>query len=355
MKVRAAVFVRITPLLILAALIGVAGLAVLVAELTGAPRASNATNERSTLSVCVDGVGGPTVGDEGVQLVRDALRQVRADLADRGSPGDVLALLNNARVTKGCPTPLGLRDTVTVDPETGKPVTIDTPAPNPSSYGLRIYVTSSDLLQAWYGPQLPRDAASIEERACPGMHCKEQTWGLYLTDLGTAFELHTRLRTVLGFIPLLEAAGLPVPISPKAPYPAFAFAGVARTFRDAASLASQSLLEQPGGYGGQPQSIYYVQSTMGQAKRLFGLARDVTDATQVWVFVAYGQFYGRQPPGSNAPPASFHSVWIVVPFGGRPHLGPSNTTYDLSKLGEPVRQVALPLPRWPTPVELVSP
>ena len=131
---------------------------------------------------------------------------------------------------------------------------------------------------------------------------------------------------------------------------------IAQNLTDATSLVRERLTAQPG-ISGEPQSIYYVQTTVGRARDLFDPGRQeklwiTPDDAVAWVFVAYGQFQLTSIHGSDA---TFATVWIVIPRGdGGMFWAGSDQVYDLTRLGEAIGQIAAPLPPWPTPVSLGS-
>lgn len=120
----------------------------------------------------------------------------------------------------------------------------------------------------------------------------------------------------------------------------------------------------PGVCGGDIAELQFVKITVGQAVASLGPAsnefRDVVasiedwnapDDLAVWVVVAHGEFKNNHVA---APPTgvTYSSFWLVAPMG-RPGLFAfeSNNQFDLNTLGE-VHGVPLPLPPYPTPIDL---
>ncbi len=119
-------------------------------------------------------------------------------------------------------------------------------------------------------------------------------------------------------------------------------------------------------YNADIQSLTYVNTTIGQLRKLFGppkapgdLASTVgafkaRDDTLVWAIVARGQFPTfHMGLGTQLPPTS--AVWLFVLHDLAGNLSAdTNDNYDISQLGE-VREIPLPLAKWPTPVALEPP
>ena len=95
----------------------------------------------------------------------------------------------------------------------------------------------------------------------------------------------------------------------------------------------------------QPESVSYVETTVGEARQLFErsgprTAPDVPDDASVWVFVASGQFQ-MYTPGAEPPRGPlFSTVVVVIPKdekGRQFNMASGNDKLaDLSQLGTPV-------------------
>jgi hypothetical protein len=133
--------------------------------------------------------------------------------------------------------------------------------------------------------------------------------------------------------------------------------GVAENIDEAASFAREQLDASPPLGLREPDSMFYVRATVGQARDLFDPERrsatwDTPDEAPAVIFVAYGRFQILPPVALNMTPAPpFSTVWVVVPLGveGTRWVA-TNDQYDLSVFGE-VGELEVPLPEWPTPVE----
>ncbi len=110
-------------------------------------------------------------------------------------------------------------------------------------------------------------------------------------------------------------------------------------------------------------TVQYVKTTVGQAKSRLASASDGhfdpgkrvagwgADDLPIWIVVAKGQFtkFSIIDPTPGPP---FSSLWVIFPMGRAGSFPfPSNAQYDLSQLGT-VHNVPLPLPPFPTPVNL---
>lgn len=90
----------------------------------------------------------------------------------------------------------------------------------------------------------------------------------------------------------------------------------------------------------QLESVVYVETTAGEARRLFSPNRrrapEVPDNIPVWAFVAYGRFqYSCMGCGGTTSPV-YPSLVVVVPKDGqRVFFGGGDEQYDLSQLGTP--------------------
>ena len=94
-----------------------------------------------------------------------------------------------------------------------------------------------------------------------------------------------------------------------------------------------------------PQSVSYVETTVGEARQLFERnvprsAPDVPDDAAVWVFVAHGQFRMYNPGVEPPRGPLFSTVVVVIPKdenGRQFNMGSGNDELaDLSQLGTPV-------------------
>jgi len=118
---------------------------------------------------------------------------------------------------------------------------------------------------------------------------------------------------------------------------------IANTVEDAVRLSSSDFT----GYGStlslaKPESVSYVETTVGQAEKLFlpyrpgglGPSKDAP----AWAIVADGEFRGNDRLTPGTPPPSVTTIWIVV-VQRTEHIysGGSTERYDLSKLGAVVK------------------
>jgi hypothetical protein len=102
--------------------------------------------------------------------------------------------------------------------------------------------------------------------------------------------------------------------------------------------------------------MFYVEATVGEAKDLLDPDREsglweAAEDLDAFIFVAYGEFRWRDfLDGTRGP--TYETLWVVVPLHEEGmHSGTSNEEYDLEQFGD-VHEVPLPLPEFPTPVNL---
>lgn len=136
--------------------------------------------------------------------------------------------------------------------------------------------------------------------------------------------------------------------------------GVAEDVQDGLSFARELIGAGPPFVVSEPEKVVYVEATVGAARDLLDPNRttknwEVPDDVPAVIIVAYGRFQWKSMPGSvtgATPGPTYTSVWVVVPLGQRgTYRISTNDQHDLTRLGE-AREVALPLPPFPTPVSL---
>ena len=138
------------------------------------------------------------------------------------------------------------------------------------------------------------------------------------------------------------------------------FGGVADSVQEAADFARTELTMRPPYVLAETERLKFVVTTVGEARALVGMARednlniDVADREPAVVFIAEGRFRVVMNRFADSPPPIISTVWIVVPLGVTGTFsGAGSGDYDLSSLGE-VRDVVVPLPEFPAPVDLVT-
>ncbi|MEX1254580.1 MAG: hypothetical protein WEE64_09580 [Dehalococcoidia bacterium] len=130
---------------------------------------------------------------------------------------------------------------------------------------------------------------------------------------------------------------------------------------EAAGFARDMLSFKPPLVLVEPDSLSYVQATIGDARAVLDPDREdsswaVADDASAVIFVASGRFRtGSIGAFAEPTPQIFTRLWIVVPLGERgTEMFWGHDEYDLGQLGE-VHEVPLPLPPFPTPVSLGTP
>lgn len=120
----------------------------------------------------------------------------------------------------------------------------------------------------------------------------------------------------------------------------------------------------PGPDTRNPDAVYYVETTFGQARKVFQVSPDgfnpaeaptkIPDTTPIFVIVAYGQFPDTHVLGERTPHV-YTAMWAMFAIGTQLHAdNVGNEQYDLSQLGT-VGVVEVPLPPQPTPVTFNTP
>ncbi len=110
---------------------------------------------------------------------------------------------------------------------------------------------------------------------------------------------------------------------------------------DAVRKEVESLTAAPPHLVHEIDTLLYVESTVGEARELFGpagprTAPDVADDVPAWVFVAYGRFQDFCMGCAVHYSAIYTSLVHVMPKDGQPSfpLGGGNEQYDLTGPGD---------------------
>ncbi len=135
-----------------------------------------------------------------------------------------------------------------------------------------------------------------------------------------------------------------------------AFSSAAEDEQDAIGFAREYLQLCPD-ICGLPDSVEYVRTTVGQARKLFDPKGEghswPSDGTAAVVVLAHGDF-SHFCMGCSVHTTYFSTFWAVVPIGLRNFVSNRNSAqYNLGELGK-VHKVPVPLAPFPTPVALSS-
>lgn len=161
------------------------------------------TSHRSNLSVCVDGAGGATIGNDAILAVQQALEQGLESVSTVYS--DALMHLENSTVSAGCPPPTAaltseeLASAIRKHGDLhGEPAFLWSPDA-PSEHRVFVYFVPSDVYASVFGTKPYAEGAA--EFFCEALTCAEVTTAIYVSESVVVSTLADGLLDAIGYLP----------------------------------------------------------------------------------------------------------------------------------------------------------